>query len=67
MIKYYFKCTIAFLFVIVGMWIIFDLPNFLTHKYVIERLVLGSCMILFGGYYYNIIEGRMEKTNGRRC
>ena len=65
MIKYYCKCGIAFLFIIAGMLLIFDFPNYMTHKYLIERIVLGGAMIVFGGYYYLVVNARMDSCG--RC
>lgn len=69
----YIKKGFAYLLIFAGVWFLFmgeclvDSEWILHHHYIIERMVISSALFGFGLFYLNLIEARLQKTNGRRC
>lgn len=59
------KFIVAYGLVIIGVFIFMLGENFLTHKYIIERLIASSVFIANGLNYAMILEARLEKYG--RC
>ena len=61
MIKYYLKKAWAIILMLIGMGVFFFGEPVLQNHYWIERLVIAAVLVIVGGAYLMIVEGRMEK------
>lgn len=69
----YIKKGFAYFLIFAGVWVLFmgeclvDSEWILHHHYFIERFVIASALCGFGYFYLELIDARLQKTNGRRC